>query len=160
MIKLFCYGSLNQSMIEALIGENLAARPKPGILNNHVRIFAEYSPSWNGAVASVYPHKGLNVYGAVVELTKEQFAKIDEYEGSWYRKVKRKIYMSDISSYVYCFLYEIIDFYFKGPPSKKYLNSIRTTLRAVGYDSVDPIKIYGIFSANEKDLKVEIINQK
>lgn len=155
MYKLFCYGSLNQKMIEALTGEKIAAAPQPGILKNHIRIFAKHSEYWKGAVASVYPCKGKKVYGAIVELTKKQMQKIDEYEGDWYRKVKRKILSGD--SYVYCTLYEIIEHNFVSHPSNRYINSIRTTLKDVGYASQDSIPVFGVFQTGEKQVVAKVV---
>lgn len=155
MIKLFCYGSLNQGMIEALLGEKLSVQPQPGILFNHVRIFAAHSNYWRGAVASIYPCKGKNVYGAIIQLNREQFKKIDVYEGG-YRKVQRKIYVSDVDT-IYCNVYQIEDHYFDSYPSERYLKSIRTTLNDVGFLQIDHIHLYGVFRVADKDVLTKVL---
>lgn len=158
MIKVFCYGSLNQKMIELLIGEKLAMAPVPGVLENHVRIFVGYSEFWSGAVASLYHCAGESVYGAVVNLTREQFEKIEEYEGG-YNKVKRLVRLSD-DKRIFCHMFEIKDPVFSGSlPSEKYLKSIRTTLNDIGLLKNDPVNIYSVFAYGDKHVLARIMKK-
>lgn len=149
-VKLYTYGSLNRGMIESLTGTRLVRPPVPAYLDNHIRIFADYSDYWSGAVASVYPNPGTRVYGALVYLTPDQFEALDVYEGG-YTRVKRmvtvlhtdkdgrthgkkkmaNIYIKDETEYL-------------APPSRRYLNSIRTTLRDVGLLDKDTIDVNAI----------------
>ena len=156
-VKLFTYGSLNTGMIESLTGTKLMRPPVAAHLDNHIRIFADHSDYWSGAVASVYPHQGSTVYGALVYLTRDQFMALDEYEGGYTRtkraiavygsngnkrKIIANIYIKDETEYI-------------SPPSRRYMNSIKITLRDVGLLDKDPIDVNGVVCVKGNDNEVK-----
>jgi len=55
-------------------------------LPNHKLIFAGWTRKWRGGAASIKPTKGEKVIGAVYEVSESCLAKLDECEGSKYRR--------------------------------------------------------------------------
>jgi hypothetical protein len=167
-LKLFGYGSLNVEVLEGLTRTKIG-RPKAAFIKNHVRIFAGYSEYWAGAVASIYPFQGPRVFGSVVELTEKEMAAIDEYEGidpdspdtGYYKRVKRAIYIRTGETYKkhFCFVYIKTDVAYEAAPSTRYINSIKTNLRAVGNEDKDPINVYGVVMAQEKPVVMQILKK-
>lgn len=76
----FAYGS-NLSR-QQMLGRCLDARPKgTATLPNHRLIFAGWSRKWGGAVASIRPHRGDRVPGAVYEISDRCLRVLDRHEG-------------------------------------------------------------------------------
>lgn len=166
--KLFGYGSLNKSMIEALTGTKIA-QPKPAFIKNHVRIFSGYSDYWGGAVASIHPFSGHRVYGSVVELTRSEIASLDEYEGidpsnpsdGYYRRVKRAVFVreGDRLEKHMCFVYIKTALMYEAAPSTRYINSIKANLRTVGQEHKDPIDIFGVVMIQDKPVIMQVLRR-
>ncbi|EEB10429.1 conserved hypothetical protein [Pediculus humanus corporis] len=82
----FAYGS-NLLGQRILLQNPTAVRRGIGKLNDHRLDFNYYSKRWGGCSATVVPHVGKHVWGAVWEIDKSQMDNLDKQEG-----VDAKIY--------------------------------------------------------------------
>jgi gamma-glutamylcyclotransferase (GGCT)/AIG2-like uncharacterized protein YtfP len=80
LLPYFAYGSnLNPAQMEERCpGHRVLGRAR---LDRHTIQFRGYGRDWEGAVATIEPHDGETVWGALFELTAEHYATLDEYEG-------------------------------------------------------------------------------
>jgi gamma-glutamylcyclotransferase len=56
-------------------------------LSGHRLVFAGWSSRWQGAIANVVPSTRQTVQGALYELTREDMASLDVYEGGYRREL-------------------------------------------------------------------------
>lgn len=122
---IFSYGSNSKKQLKERIEAKI--KPIPAVLANHVRIFSGYSNNWKGAIASVHPKKGDNVYGALSKITQEQLELLDNYEGGYTRKIKLiNIVGSDKKIKAWVYFKDNLNF--TDYPSVSYMKAIRRTL--------------------------------
>ena len=82
LIALFCYGSNNIEQVRARVN-NQHIQAYKGLLPNYRRIFADYSNSWGGGIASIMYTSDPNLFcrGSYVLLTQQEIAKMNKFEG-------------------------------------------------------------------------------
>lgn len=156
---LFSYGSNSTAQLRARV-ENplLCATPAKAI--NWQRIFCFNAVSWSGAAASLCSMEGAETYGSVVDITANELAKLDSFEGGYHREELLVFILKDdcweeVPAIVYlanCSKWTVA-------PSEAYLTAIYIHLREQ-FDTVDPgcldkIDICGVFAEN----KLEVIDQ-
>ena len=78
-LLLFSYGSNSPRQLEERLGHPV--RAGRGFLRDWKRIFVGHSEKWGGAPATMVPSRGDVVFGTLVEVTEEDLAKLDKYEG-------------------------------------------------------------------------------
>jgi gamma-glutamylcyclotransferase (GGCT)/AIG2-like uncharacterized protein YtfP len=76
---LFCYGSNNPAQLRKRIGEPKSM--EGAYAPSHSRVFRGWSKKWQGGVASLVPSTKRHAYGYVAEVTEDQLALMDQYEG-------------------------------------------------------------------------------
>eukprot|EP00960_Hanusia_phi_P042078 755299-Hanusia_phi.AAC.6 len=156
-VKVFSYGSNGIAAMRERFDIEEHLSYKPAMLENHVRIFAGYSPLWEGAVASVYPHMHSNVHGLVVEVSKDVLEQMDEYEGyqdsedDYYtRKIITVKELVEPGTFVdtECFIYLKSDLTFTHLPSRQYCECILDTLNEgqIRGMKVEDVEIHGFLN--------------
>ena len=82
----FAYGSnLNRKQILQRCPES---KPKfTATLHHYQLVFIGWSRQWRGGVASIRPIRGGKVLGAIYEVSEEDLKRLDNYEGSDYRRL-------------------------------------------------------------------------
>lgn len=134
----FSYGSNNLQQLAERVGRTDGFQHEPGVMKNHVRIFAGYSTRWDGAIASFYPCKGQTLHGVVVQLTNKELTKLDKFEGGYIR-IKKRVYVSSRpDSYIMAHVYLKTNQVFSQMPSTAYLTAIHKNINQ------DVIPIYGV----------------
>lgn len=120
----------------------------PAYMENHGRAFRGWSDNWGGGVATIIKKKGVNVYGYIVLLRREDLDILDQYEGVSSGKYKRTwgkvISALDNSRTHYGYgmagmglpVGKVDAIYYKATskqfnePSKKYLKAVLKTIEA------------------------------
>jgi gamma-glutamylcyclotransferase (GGCT)/AIG2-like uncharacterized protein YtfP len=143
MLYLFSYGSNNSKQLAQRVKRQGGFKTWPGYLENHVRIFADYTQRWKGGVASVHSLPGKRVYGNIVEITSGELAALDRFEEGYTRVIK-KVYCQSTHSYLDCFVYVKNDHSFSHLPSEAYLRAISKMLLETERVNKSKILIRGI----------------
>ena len=133
----FAYGSnLNPAqMAERCPGHRVVGR---ACLHGYTVRFRGYGRDWAGAVGTVEPFAGSDVWGVVFELTPAHYVTLDRYEGydgpgeatNLYDRVEVAVEMESGGS-VKCLTY-VIRPLAEGLPSRAYLDAILTGARHHG----------------------------
>lgn len=80
---IFSYGSNSTKQLQRRVG-NLTLTSTSAVLEGYARCFCLRSQGWGGGgVASLCPADGATTYGAVVQLTDGEKARLDMYEGGY-----------------------------------------------------------------------------
>ena len=148
---LFCYGSNNLDQLrERLAGSRgtplvAMAAVAPG----YKRVFRGYSQNWGGGTASLVKSESRPAHGFVVQITQDQFAILDKYEGvgraggykrmevmlETYGKEGQRLGPTLATAYVHT----STDF---SKPSRKYLEAVAKTIGTCWeIDGVGDIKV-------------------
>lgn len=138
LVPIFSYGSNNIHRLRENYGTILNG-PLPAYLPDYMRVFGGHSPSWEGAVASVFPAKGKRCYGAIIFVTERQLLQLDKYEGlgfkGWYtREILPSVVTTphgEVTLPCFCYIKEDVDFV--QWPSVPYMKTIRTLLEDVNF---------------------------
>ncbi len=107
-------------------------------LRGHRLHFPLYSASsWKGAVASLEPHDGAEVWGVLYVLTDEHVAALDHHEGldrvpPRYRRVDLTVDQEGIAVAAFTYLGLPDDVLVEPRPSRRYLDAILAGARARG----------------------------
>lgn len=139
MHYVFSYGSNHKEQLaQRVLRERgfTANEVSPGCLENYTRIFAGYSTNWKGAVASVHPAPGQQVFGSIIELKRHEIKLLDDHEGvgclhpyGYERRILPVVDQSCNSGTVRdCYVYIKRNTAYDGPPSLSYLQAIRRML--------------------------------
>jgi gamma-glutamylcyclotransferase (GGCT)/AIG2-like uncharacterized protein YtfP len=92
---LFSYGSNHPLQLGDRIGRTILPEDIiAGKLCNHKIAYVGHSYKWRGAIATVKRSRAVDVLGYLTDLSKEELAIIDTYEGvktGFYRRSKRTI---------------------------------------------------------------------
>lgn len=129
MVRVYSYGSNSVSQLRARV-ENCSLTASPARALNWQRIFCFYGARWCGTAASLSPCEGAVVYGAVVDLTAEELARLDKFEGGYDQQTievnlfENNEWSSPVSSIVYIARQSR----WEGPPSEQYLTAIHIML--------------------------------
>ena len=131
-IRIFSYGSNGTAQLRArVLNAQLMARPAR--LDNYVRVFCLNSEGWgNCGVASLAPSPGGVTLGSVVELTPEEKARLDKFEGG-YREERIQVLAGDTQCAAIAYIAGIHSLPYTPalelPPSEQYLVAIHAHLR-------------------------------
>jgi len=125
MLNYFAYASnLNRKqMSERCPG----SKPRfVATLPNYKLIFAGWSRTWRGGVASIKRFKGEKVVGAVYEIFEKELRQLDRYEGhpDIYNRIKVLVFTEDGEA-VEAVTYIMRDQSQESQPSEAYLTTIR-----------------------------------
>lgn len=126
---LFSYGSNGKNQLRGRIGRavHAAFESHPASLAGYTRIFCGHSDKWGGSFASLHSCKGGVTYGHVVELTREEFALLDGFEGGYARQKLILTLQSGLA--VQAWTYISHNHACESPPSAAYLTAIHIMLR-------------------------------
>jgi gamma-glutamylcyclotransferase (GGCT)/AIG2-like uncharacterized protein YtfP len=150
---MFIYGSNNKDQLSKRINNNNLTYI-PAYLPDHIRIFAGYSKKWDGGVATIYPVKNKNIYGAVVKINIQEIKKLDKYEKG-YIKENVKVILNDKRE-IDAFTYKKINYLYDKPPSDEYINAIRKMLNENKFNK-NKILVRGIIKDNHNNEKIILI---
>ncbi|KAI5718249.1 hypothetical protein M8J77_018673 [Diaphorina citri] len=93
----FAYGSnLNSKRIH--VNNPSAKRKGVGLLKDYRLDFGRFSERWKGAVATVVPDKGEEVWGAIWEIDSKDMDNLDNQEGvhiNWYQVIEPDVLMDN-----------------------------------------------------------------
>ena len=129
----FCYGSNNLKQLTTRTGHIGQFEYYPARLDGYKRVFAGYSERWKGGVASIAPASGQHVDGLLVNLTKDELTKLDQYETGY--KHKRVIVINlENKTQIKAIVYIKTDSTYTHPPSARYLKAISQMLRDAAHN--------------------------
>jgi hypothetical protein len=150
-LNLFCYGSNSVKQLKERleIEENISFQK--AYIKDYVRIFCGYSKRWNGGVSSIYPLKGKNIYGILININIEDLEKISKFEKGYHLEIK-DVSVEDIIIKSFVFIKN--DIKFNELPSKEYMLAINDMLN----DRNNEIKDRKILIRSIIDNKIKIIS--
>jgi len=125
---LFSYGSNSPRQLAERLGHPVKGRA--AFVSGHLRAFRGWSNRWEGGVATLIPGRG-NTYGYVAEVTPEDLAILDRYEGvatGNYRRATLTVTTSDgeaVPAVVY-----LASSTEKNAPSRAYKRAVAETIGA------------------------------
>jgi gamma-glutamylcyclotransferase len=162
---IFSYGSNNIGRLRENYGR-IVNDAVAAYLPQYMRVFGGHSPSWEGAVASVFPSKGARCYGAVVFLTDKQLVELDAYEGlgypGWYTREVLSVVVSNKHGEhtipCYCYIKEDVDFV--EWPSVPYMKTIRTLLEDVGFKKESKDILITVMKNNKKYKEAHFVKNR
>ncbi|NTV28771.1 MAG: hypothetical protein HGA80_01685 [Candidatus Omnitrophica bacterium] len=96
-----------------------------GILDGFWLVYDGFSTRWGGAVANIIPSRQDEVWGGLFQLTEDQLAALDAYEGSpkYYQRRQVEILRPGIKDKVLAWIYYRQP-QAAGVPSKRYLETV------------------------------------
>ena len=125
---IFCFGSNNVTQLKARLAlSNI--NTQNAYLEDHSLIFSQFSNSWGGSVASIYPNKGKTVYGYIADIPEQKVKLLDNYEGNWYSKVEKEVITENNEKQI-VMMYEMKKIYISdyNEPSEEYMTAIFATI--------------------------------
>ncbi len=132
----FAYGSnLDTDQMRSRCPDAVAG--PSATLPDHALVFTGMSRRWGGAVASVTPAAGFEVHGRLWELSPEDLAVLDRFEGhpAVYHRVDRTVVdRSGARHHVQVYMVPKARLAV-GRPSPEYLALIRAAYRSLGFDA-------------------------
>mmetsp|Transcript_4258 Transcript_4258/g.7451 ORF Transcript_4258/g.7451 Transcript_4258/m.7451 type:complete len:250 (-) Transcript_4258:153-902(-) len=160
MVLVFSYGSNSLTQLRGRVG-NPKVVGRPARLHGWVRLFCLNSPGWQGAVASLEETKEEDhvTYGTVVELTDDELAILDKYEGG-YEKANVQVHVGlgdeqDAPETAIAYLARMK--HWQGMPSEQYLTAIRLMLSEMYPDNHPALKdldAFGVIQGVEKPVLI------
>lgn len=125
----FSYGSNSRAQLQARV-QNPNLRDVPGLVEGYERVFCYRSENWGmSGVASLVPSETGRVYGSLAQLTSTELAKLDKFEGGYYKENVLAFSLDDASDEpILAVAYIAANPTYVAPPSEQYLTAIRTML--------------------------------
>lgn len=95
-------------------------------LPDYELVFAGYSKRWKGGVATIRPCKGMEVKGAIYEISDKDLNRLDRYEGHpiVYNRIKVKV-TTEYGESVEAVTYIMREPFEETQPSEEYLKTIQ-----------------------------------
>lgn len=141
--NVFSYGSNSTEQLAKRVGRKGGLHPLPAYLNNHARIFAGFSKRWRGGIASIYPAKGVKVYGSIVQLTMSEIEQLDKFE-SGYTRVRIQVVCQQTNMPCNAFVYIKDNHKFTHLPSESYIQAIHKQLNDTARHHRSKILVRGL----------------
>ena len=125
-MKYFAYGSNidENRMQERCPKSRLVGKAR---LEGYKISFSRYSGKWNGGVADIIEAENSHVWGILYEITEDDLARLDKFEGHPNIYIRKKvIVIDDNDQEIEAFAYEVVDKKDYIPPSPKYLSMLKS----------------------------------
>ena len=132
---IFFFGSNNVKQLKARLALSNIKTQKAH-LEDHSLIFSQFSNSWGGSVASIYPNKEKTVHGYIADIPYTKVKLLDNYEGEWYSRVQKIVITEVITKNIKkivnmnVMMYEMKNEYISDykEPSEEYMTAIFATI--------------------------------